>query len=181
MQSIFRTSNTLKLVYTLILCFIFEQIMVRNDIIMGIFFVSKENLFSLITSFSALLFHSNLAHLLNNLIVLFILGIYLEKYYNKNEEICFLFFLGAIANFMYAYFFMDNGYALLGASTGVAVLLSYSLFLSENWLVKLIILKYMLADVLPLFFVDTSNVAHGAHILGYMVGIMAFLYEKIDS
>jgi membrane associated rhomboid family serine protease len=175
-----KKNKTVLLICIIIFCFIFEQICIYNDVFLWFFCITKGNRFTFITSVTALFFHSDYSHILNNIVVLFMTGYYLEVYENR-KDIFKIFLLGAIANLLYACYFMGTPGGLLGASTGIYVLKGYALVVTRFWLIRFYIIWSIISNFINVVALPNDNIAYEAHVLGAVVGILYGYYEYLNN
>lgn len=149
------------------------------DLVVEYFAFSGENLlrgraWTLIT---ALFLHSDLSHLLGNMIFLFVFGNTLEKEVHAQKTLA-VFFLGGVLSFLLSVFFYDPSIPLIGASAAIFTLVSIVmlvkplkfsfLFLMPQGLVAII---YFLYNLTAVYYGIGGNVAYISHIIGFSIGI----------
>jgi len=134
----------------------------------------KGRLWTLITS---LFLHSNISHLLGNMIFLFVFGNTLEKELKAQKTLA-VFFLGGTLSFLLSVFFYDQNIPLIGASAAIFTLISIVmlvkplkfsfLFLMPQGLVAIV---YFLYNLMAVYYGLGGNVAYISHVIGFLVGI----------
>ena len=149
------------------------------DLIFSSLAYSGENLIQgkLWTLVTALFLHSDLLHLVGNMVFLYVFGNTLEKELKTGKTLT-AFFLGGSASFLLSTFFYDQATLMIGASAAIFTLVSivmlvkplkFSLFfLMPLGLVAVIYLVYNVAAV---FSSIQDNVAYISHVIGFAVGV----------
>lgn len=151
--------------------------------------LSQDN-FSLWAVFKATFSHADFMHLIGNMLVLFIFGRYVEDRLGHLNYLGIYLLGGCLAMGGYALFFMQGDIFIVGASANVSVMMGlfYLLFYEfrmKFWVWYLVFTKtfslnikfyffflYIATDLI-FTFTGTSNVAHGAHALGLIIGILS--------
>ena len=129
------------------------------------------------TVFTGLFIHSNLAHLLGNMVFLYIFGNTIENELGKNW-ILIPFFVGGTASFLLSTSFYAPSIQMVGASAAIFTLtaivmllkpLKFSfIFLMPLGLVAII---YFVFNLLSVYTGSQGNVAYIGHIIGFLVGV----------
>ncbi len=167
--------------WLIILCMlasVLSWILATNQII-DLLAYSGQNLLKgrIWTPFTALFLHGNLAHLIGNMIFLYIFGNTLE---NELGETWMLvpFFIGGISSFLISTIFYDPTTYQIGASAAIFTLtavimlvkpLKFSFyFLMPQGLVAIIYFTYNLLAVQYGF---QGNISYIGHVIGFTIGI----------
>ena len=134
------------------------------------------------TLVAALFVHSNVLHLIGNMLFLFVFGNTLENTLGPGKHLM-VFFTGGILSFILSLPFMPRGTGMLGASAAIFTLaacvmlvspLRFSwLFLAPQGLVAIIYFVYNVAVVAEKSRIPgyDPHVAYVAHIIGFVTGI----------
>jgi len=165
----------------IILCILASGIswILATDQIIDYLAFSGENLHKgrVWTIFTGLFLHSNLTHLIGNMIFLYIFGNTLE---NEQGEIWMIlpFFIGGTASFLISTVFYDPTTYLIGASAAIFSLtaiimlvkpLKFSFyFLMPLGLVAIIYFAYNLWAV---YYGFQGNISYIGHIIGFTIGV----------
>ncbi len=149
--------------------------------------------FSLIALFSSMFLHGGLMHLAGNMLFLFIFGDNVENRIGRWRYLFTYLGCGVVATLFFAFFVPDSQVPLIGASGAISgVLGCYFLWFPRNRVrcflflfpilmtsvylsARLVLGFYLLIDnILPFLFTATSasGVAHGAHIGGFLGGLL---------
>ena len=145
---------------------------------------------SVLTIFSSMFLHGGWMHLLGNCLFLWIFGDNVEAHLGRKRYLAVYLLTGVCATLFFAVFQMDSTVPLVGASGAISgVLGCYFLWFPDNRVkvfvfffvfiqvvlirARFVLLFYLVIDnVLPFLFQSgASNVAHGAHIGGFVAGI----------
>jgi membrane associated rhomboid family serine protease len=129
------------------------------------------------TLFTGLFLHSDLLHLLGNMIFLYIFGNTIENELDSTW-VTIPFFVGGITTFILSQFFYSSEVQMLGASAAIFTLtaivmllkpLKFSfIFLMPLGLVAVI---YFFFNILSLYSGSQSNISYIGHIIGFLTGI----------
>ncbi|MEM2108851.1 MAG: rhomboid family intramembrane serine protease [Candidatus Bathyarchaeia archaeon] len=140
---------------------------------------SGENLIEgrIWTLATALFFHADLAHLVGNMLFLFVFGNTLEKELGAGKTLS-AFFIGGTLSFLLGVFFYPPETFLIGASAAIFTLaavamlvkpLKFSfLFLMPIGLVALI---YFIYNVFAVYYGAEGNIAYISHVIGFLIGV----------
>ena len=149
------------------------------DLAVEYFAFSAENLLKgrVWTLITALFLHSDLSHLLGNMIFLFVFGNTLEREVQAQKTLG-VFLLGGVLSFLLSAFFYDSTVPLIGASAAIFKLvaivmlvkpLKFSfIFLMPQGLIAII---YFLYNLTAVYYGVGGNVAYISHIIGFSIGI----------
>lgn len=144
--------------------------------------------------FLAMFRHANLAHLFGNLFILFVFGVYVEFRMRPEHYIGLYILSGFLGLMLHALIHLESGMSLMGASANVFGVMGAFYFFFRPYKFKVFVF-YLFSKVISVpikywFFVfffllefinifAKSNVAHGAHIYGMLVGMLCcLLYKK---
>jgi membrane associated rhomboid family serine protease len=145
------------------------------------------------TIMTAIFVHLDFNHLFFNMIALLVLGSLLERRIDNRLYVAIFILSGVVGNLGY-YFTSSNPYSpVLGASGAIYGVIGVLAILEPFRLVYLYGLMplpmivaailWALGDIMGLFV--PSQIAHGVHLIGMFVGIIAGLYlrskERIDN
>jgi len=129
------------------------------------------------TLFTALFLHADLAHLLGNLLFLFVFGNTLEKELGARKTLL-TFFVGGTISFLLGIVFYEPQTFLIGASaaiftlTAIAMLvkpLKFSFFFLMP--IGLVAIIYLVYNVLAVYFGAEGNIAYISHVIGFLIGV----------
>ncbi len=129
------------------------------------------------TLFTALFLHANLAHLLGNMLFLFVFGNTLEKELGAQKTLL-AFFVGGTTSFLFGFFFYEPQTFLVGASaaiftlTAIAMLvkpLKFSFFFLMP--IGLVAIIYLVYNVSAIYFGAEGNIAYISHVIGFLIGV----------
>jgi len=149
------------------------------DVILTYLAFSGENLRRglLWTPVTALFLHSDLLHLVGNMIFLFVFGNTLENEL-KSDKTLAVFFTGGVLSFLLSTFFYDPKTLMIGASAAIFTLaavvmlvkpLKFSfLFFMPQGLVAVV---YFVYNVAAVYLGVQSDVAYISHVIGFLIGI----------
>ena len=149
------------------------------DVILTYLAFSGENLRRglLWTPVTALFLHSDLLHLVGNMIFLFVFGNTLENEL-KSEKTLAVFFTGGVLSFLLSTFFYDPETLMIGASAAIFTLaavvmlvkpLKFSfLFFMPQGLVAVV---YFIYNIAAVYLGVQSDVAYISHVIGFLIGI----------
>ncbi|MEM2967988.1 MAG: rhomboid family intramembrane serine protease [Candidatus Bathyarchaeia archaeon] len=149
------------------------------DAVMAQLAFSGENLLKgrAWTLATALFLHADLAHLLGNMLFLFVFGNTLEKELGAGKTLS-AFFIGGTLSFLLGVFFYSPETFLIGASAAIFTLaavamlvkpLKFSfLFLMPIGLVALI---YFIYNVFAVYYGVEGNIAYVSHVIGFLIGV----------
>jgi membrane associated rhomboid family serine protease len=115
------------------------------------------------TLFTALFLHADLAHLLGNMLFLFVFGNTLEKELGAQKTLL-AFFVGGIMSFLLGNFFYTPQTFLIGASAAIFTLTAIAM------LVKPLKFSFMY-NVLAVYFGAEGNIAYISHVIGFAIGV----------
>lgn len=167
--------------WLIILCMLASAlylILAPNQII-DLFAYSGQNLLKgrVWTLFTALFLHGDLAHLIGNMIFLYIFGNTLENELGETWMII-PFFVGGTASFLISTIFYDPATYQIGASAAIFTLtaiimlvkpLKFSFyFLMPQGLVAIIYFTY---NLLAVYYGFQGNISYIGHVIGFTIGI----------
>jgi membrane associated rhomboid family serine protease len=131
---------------------------------------------------TALFLHSGAAHLLGNMLFLFVLGRTLERVAGATRFLE-VFFVGGILSFILSIPFYRFDVTMTGASAAIfslasAVMLISPMSFSIIFLapVGVVSLLYFLYNVAAVYYGLTGNIAYISHIIGFALGIPFGIY-----
>ena len=140
------------------------------------------------TLVTSVFLHADFNHLLFNMFALFFFGSYLERLVGSNRFLIIFIAAGIVGNLGYFVTAPNNMFPAIGAS-GAAYGLMGTLAILAPFIrvyvwgllpVPIVVLTavYALLDVSGLFISSGSNIAHGAHLAGLLVGLVFGLYLR---
>ena len=168
--------------------------LVRDRFIKKHGLLSKRNL-SVVSALKSLFLHGGWLHLFSNMLILLIMGAYVEA---RTSSFLYL-GLYLIGGTFAAYFFTllsPGTNILVGASSSTSVLMgAFLIFFGKNKInvlvsylliinktifipVSLYILTFFILSDIVGVYLSKGTVAHGAHILGFMFGLFYALFHK---
>ncbi len=130
------------------------------------------------TPITALFIHSDLIHLLGNIIFLYVFGNTLESEIGAAKMlVAFLF--GGISAFFLSVFFYPPNIPMIGASAAIFTLAAVSMLvkpLRTSLLflflpVGLVAILYFIFNLFQIYYGISSNIAYISHIMGFLIGI----------
>ncbi|HCH61334.1 MAG TPA: hypothetical protein DFR83_00920 [Deltaproteobacteria bacterium] len=159
------------------------------------FLVWDPTILDLITG---MFMHAGLMHLAGNMLFLWIYGDNVEHRLGRLGYLVAYLGTGAVSTLVFALLAGDSGAPLIGASGAISGVLGlYALLFPENrvkvfvflfpFLMRTVLIRawivlgfYLFVDnVLPLLFGAEGNVAHGAHVGGFIAGVaLGFVGER---
>jgi membrane associated rhomboid family serine protease len=129
------------------------------------------------TPVTALFVHAGLAHLLGNMLFLFVLGRTLESEVGSTRFLV-VFFVGGVLSFILSVPFYKSDTLMLGASAAIfsvasAVMLIKPLRFSILFLapVGVVSLLYFLYNVVAVYSGASGNIAYVSHLIGFILGV----------
>ncbi|MEJ5327862.1 MAG: rhomboid family intramembrane serine protease [Candidatus Bathyarchaeia archaeon] len=158
-----------------LLCWLAEN----PDSIMEYLAFSGENMLKgkAWTLVTALFLHADLAHLLGNMLFLFVFGNTLEKEIGTGKTLS-AFFIGGVLSFLLGVFFYPPQTFLIGASAAIFTLaavamlvkpLKFSFFFLMP--VGLVAFIYFLYNVFAVYYGAEGNIAYISHVIGFLIGV----------
>lgn len=161
--------------FTLILCFIYQNFLPNEKIIEFMTHTTHPAQGIFLSSLTSLFFHNSVAHLLTNIVALFIFGRIVEKNLGIGVGAIFLVggFLANIISNLVANFLGESFYSL-GASTGVAALVIFAILLEPIKLHTIIGWIIITIDLKGIFQETTTN--HLGHLAGYSTLLVLFFF-----
>jgi membrane associated rhomboid family serine protease len=140
------------------------------------------------TLITSIFLHADFNHLLFNMFALFFFGSYLERLLGSNRFLIIFIAAGIVGNLGYFVTAPNNMIPAIGASGAayglmgtLAILAPFmSVYVWGLLPVPMVVLTavYALLDVSGLFISSGSNIAHGAHLAGLLVGLVFGLYLR---
>jgi len=147
--------------------------------------VQGENLLTLVTS---MFLHANLLHLGMNMLFLFIAGDGVERSMGAGGFLVFYLVCGVLAGLFHVYLNEASGIPVIGASGAIfGVLAAFAVLFPFRWLVTLlgfipvpvpaIILVCLMISAETVYAASggVENIAHSAHIGGFLAGVFLTL------
>jgi len=144
-----------------------------------------ENLVSLVTS---MFLHADLLHLAMNMLFLFIAGDGVEREMGGGRFLMFYLVCGVLAGFFHVYMNQASDIPCIGASGAIfGVLAAFAVLFPFRWLVTLlgfipvpvpaIILVFLMISAETVYAASggVENIAHTAHIGGFLAGVFLTL------
>jgi membrane associated rhomboid family serine protease len=167
--------------YLIILCILASALawLFANDQTIGLVAFSGENILKgrVWTLFTALFLHSDPAHLLGNMIFLYIFGNTIENELNQ-KWILYPFFIGGVASFVLSVLFFDLTVLMIGASAAIFTLtaivmllkpLQFSFFFLMP--LGLVAIVYFTFNLVAANMGLQGNISYIGHIIGFLVGV----------
>ena len=140
------------------------------------------------TLVTSIFLHADFNHLLFNMFALFFFGSYLERLLGSNRFLVIFIAAGIVGNLGYFVTAPNNMIPAIGVSGAayglmgtLAILAPFmSVYVWGLLPVPMVVLTavYALLDVSGLFISPGSNIAHGAHLAGLLVGLAFGLYLR---
>ena len=148
-------------------------------------FGQGKNLYSLITS---MFMHASWAHLLGNMIFLFLVGIFIEKRLGTMKFLTFYILVGICSTLFYYLFNQTSQVALLGASGAIFGLMGANLILdffkpgpndtgAPYFRVQTLVLMIFYQFIFQMFD-SAGTIAYLGHIGGFIAGVILIFYFK---
>lgn len=177
-----KESVTIHITIVNVICFLFFSILAflglinESSLTANYTDVNNLNLVSIITTFS----HSNISHLIWNMFYLLLFGFAIEKSLGYFEFWIFFIFVGTLSGVgeisIQHYIFMNN-VAVLGASgaifglAGIVYSLKSTLKIGKFKIhFGILIVTYLFYPMIVSLFSTGGNVAHIAHLTGFLLG-----------
>ena len=186
-SSILQTSWTIRFIVIAVVFFVLQYILGPEIWQYFAFFPALviEWPWTLVTS---VFLHADFNHLLFNMFALFFFGSYLERLVGSNRFLIIFIAAGIVGNLGYFVTAPNNMFPAIGAS-GAAYGVMGTLAILAPFIrvyvwgllpVPIVVLTavYALLDVSGLFISSGSNIAHGAHLAGLLVGLVFGLYLR---
>ena len=186
-SSILQTSWTIRFIVIAVVFFVLQYILGPEIWQYFAFFPALviEWPWTLVTS---VFLHADFNHLLFNMFALFFFGSYLERLVGSNRFLIIFIAAGIVGNLGYFVTAPNNMIPAIGAS-GAAYGVMGTLAILAPFIrvyvwgllpVPIVVLTavYALLDVSGLFISSGSNIAHGAHLAGLLVGLVFGLYLR---
>jgi len=176
----------------------FALIMVNVAVfILEVFYFAEEQLikyifqpgqllqFKIIPMIASWFLHVSLAHLLANMLILFIFGRVVEKHFGAKKMV-WIYFGSAVISSAFAAFFGQGGVGASGAIAGViAVAILYRPFYLTYLVfgipMPIIVIGWLsiIADITGILVPKNDNIGHFAHLGGYLaISLLVFLFDK---
>lgn len=168
-----------KNLFLLISSIIFTLSFYLSSDILEMFLLSIDNISNIFNLITYSFFHSDISHLLNNLVLIYVSANVLEKTIGS-AKVSFIFFFSVIIGGLSEIMFTTSYIA--GASAGVMGLLGSFLIIKPfykifNIRLSIFIWCLLFFDILDL--VEINNIANNAHIGGFLGGVFSsFLLKK---
>jgi membrane associated rhomboid family serine protease len=167
--------------YLIILCILASGLawFFANDQTIDLMAFSGENLLKgrVWTLFTALFLHSDPAHLLGNMIFLYIFGNTIEKELNQ-KWILYPFFIGGVASFVLSTLFFDPTTLMIGASAAIFTLTAIVMLLkplqfSFYFLMPLglVAIVYFAFNLIAVNMGLQGNISYIGHLIGFLIGV----------
>mgnify|MGYP000622021823 CR=1 FL=1 len=142
---------------------------------------SKENLNKgyFWTPITALFLHVNIAHLIGNMLFLYVFGSTLEKEVGFSRTAASFFLGGALSFILSSYFYEDNT-IMIGASAAIFTLVAIVMLvkpLKFSWLflmpLGLVAILYFIYNIFAVYYpqLGEPGVSYLGHIIGFLVGV----------
>ena len=135
---------------------------------------------------TALFLHSGLAHLLGNMVFLFVLGRTLERVAGETRFLE-VFFVGGVLSFILSAPFYESDVTMAGASAAIFSLASAVMLITPTSFsiiflapVGVVALLYFLYNVAAVYYGLSGNIAYISHIIGFVIGIPFGIYWSKD-
>lgn len=150
-----------------------------NEQTLGYFAFSEESFLNgrVWTLFTGLFLHSDVAHLLGNMIFLYIFGNTLENELGDNWMLL-PFFVGGTTSFLLSTFFYDPTTTMIGASAAIftltaVVMLLKPLKFSFFFLMPLglVAIIYFIYNLVAFNMGSQGNISYIGHVIGFSVGV----------
>ncbi len=132
--------------------------------------------------FTAVFLHANVSHIVSNMVVLAVVGYYLEPAFGSVRFLITYLAAGVIANIGSVYFFQDPGSLIvgLGASGAISGVMGALLFLMVRYRNNLMSMRsvqffVILAGTAYKSFKPQTGVDNVCHIIGFISGIIVFV------
>lgn len=150
----------------------------ENPIIRALYF-SGENLtrgyfWTLVT---ALFIHEDPAHLIGNMLFLYVFGSALEREVGSTKMLV-AFFTGGILSFILSLCFYGFNVVMLGASAAIFTLVAMVMLIKPlkfSWLflmpLGLVAIIYFLYNIFAVYFGGELSVGYWGHIIGFLIGV----------
>jgi len=148
---------------------------------MDMLYFSGENLTKgyFWTPITALFFHANMAHLIGNMLFLYVFGSTLEKEIGFSRTIL-AFFLGGSLSFILSLYFYDYSVIMIGASAAIFTLLAIVMLvkpLKFSWIffmpLGLVAVFYFIYNVFAVYYpnIGDFSIGYWGHIIGFLIGV----------
>ena len=137
------------------------------------------------TIVTSIFLHADVSHIFFNMFALFFFGLYLENFVSTRDYLIIFLLSGIIGNIGYMITTTNPNIPVVGASGGIygimgclAMIRPFAVVYIYFVPVPLIMAAglWALTEALGLF--TPSNIAHGSHLLGLIVGVMFGLYFR---
>ena len=138
------------------------------------------------TLVTAMFLHADINHIFFNMFALFIFGIYLEGIVSEKTYLLIFFLSGILGNFGYMLTAFDSMIPAVGASGAIYGLIGTLAAMRPKAVVyvgffypmpmAVAAVFYTIVEFLGLF--APSSIAHGAHLLGMLSGVVVGLYLR---
>lgn len=178
-----QSSITLWLIAICVVVFVIQQIF--PDVTDALSFTPASAFSSPWTFVTAIFLHANVTHILFNMIALFFFGIYLERKISKRNYILIFFLAGIIGNIGYMISSPGSDIPGLGASGAIYGIMGTLTVLEPTTTVFIYGIPMPMFVAAIVWFATEffglfvpSDIAHGAHLGGLFVGIIAGLYFR---
>lgn len=171
--------------------FVFYAYMSNNfEELIKLISLSSENVFYIPSWFISIIMHGSLIHLFINMIVLISFGLLFERYVSNTVYYLFFIVCGVLSGLSQVLIFMmiDETVRIVGASGSIAGIIGFIAISNPSLRVYLFfilpvkalnsVLLFILGSlvVILLYGLGAFNIAHIAHIVGLLIGIIFGLH-----
>ena len=175
-------STTLILI---LICLIFFFLESAPGFIEAFYFIPSEAFERPWTFVTSIFLHAGFEHLFFNMFGLFMFGLYLERRISRRDYILIFLLAGIVGNFGYMLTAFDKNIPAVGASGAIygimgclAVLEPYAMVYVGYLPMPMIAAAFFWAFIEFIGIFIPSNIAHGSHLFGLIVGIGFGIYLR---
>ena len=144
-----------------------------------------------ISAFTSMFLHSDALHLLGNVVFLFVIGMGVEDRFGRLRFLLSYLLFGLVAVYGFAWMSPDSTGTLVGASGAIGGVLGAYIVLNPKGRIVTLVLPVIVVRLpawvlLGYWFVvqwlslseEQSNVAHSAHIFGFLAGVVFAVFAR---
>ncbi|MEM2092316.1 MAG: rhomboid family intramembrane serine protease [Candidatus Bathyarchaeia archaeon] len=171
--------KTILLIILCVLATIAHLYFTDNPFISALYF-SGENLRRgfFWTPVTSIFIHANLAHLIGNMLFLYVFGGAIEREIGSSKMLA-AFFLGGSLSFILSLFFYEPNVIMVGASAAIFTLVAMVMLIKPlkfSWLflmpLGLVAILYFIYNILAVYTgIGEPEVSYLGHIIGFLVGV----------
>ncbi len=169
----------------ILICLIFFFLESLPYFIEALYFIPSQAFERPWTFVTSIFLHADFTHLIFNMFGLFMFGLYLERKISKKDYIIIFLLAGVVGNFGYMITTLNKNIPAVGASGAIygimgclAILEPYATVYVGYLPMPMIVAAFFWAFMEFIGVFIPSNIAHGSHLFGLIVGIAFGIYMR---